>query len=160
MIIKVGIYDVLIDDEDHQKIASLTWRIDKGIYRRCGKLYAIRNMYIDGKQRTIGMHRFVIGCTYKDGMVVDHINGDTLDNRKCNLRICSSAENGQNCKVYTSNTSGYKGVSYHTRDNKYQASIQINKVQKFLGYFTTPEDAYAAYCEASKKYHGEFGRVE
>ena len=93
-------------------------------------------------------------------MVVDHINGDTLDNRKCNLRICTQADNIKNRKKDIDNSSGYKGVNWSKSNKKYLARICVNKKIIYLGYHATAELAYSAYCEASKKYHGEYGRLE
>jgi hypothetical protein len=90
---------------------------------------------------------------------IDHINGNTLDNRKANLRICTRAENNCNIKRRKNNTSGYKGVSFDKRKKKWSAYISKNYKHYFLGYFVTPEEAYIAYCKASKKYHGEYGRI-
>lgn len=97
--------------------------------------------------------RFPDGC-------IDHINGDPSDNRLCNLREASHAENLRNTKKQKSNSTGYKGVSWHQRDRRYQANISVNQKRIYLGSFLDPEQAYAAYCKASKEYHGEFGRAE
>ncbi|PPD07167.1 MAG: Fis family transcriptional regulator [Hyphomicrobium sp.] len=91
---------------------------------------------------------------------VDHVNGDGLDNRLVNLRLASHAENNRNCRTYRSNTSGIKGVSFHRTWNKWQAHIQTDGKQRFLGSFKTKDEAAQAYREASKMYHGEFGRFE
>lgn len=155
MIIVIDGYNVLIDKEDFEKIKNYDWHIsthdipNKLYYFRCQK----------GEQ-TVRLHREIMGCTYKDGREVDHINGDTLDNRKQNLRVCSHSQNGKNMKINKRNNTGYKGISWHPRDKCYQARIGVNNKRIYLGYFDNPEDAHAAYCAASKKYHGEFGRVK
>ncbi len=86
---------------------------------------------------------------------VDHINGDGLDNRLINLRLSTPAENGRNSKRYSTNSSGYKGVK-PSKDGKFEAAICINRRIVYLGKHPTPQDAHAAYCEAARKYHGEF----
>jgi hypothetical protein len=91
-----------------------------------------------------------------DGMHVDHINHNTLDNRKENLRICTNSENQMNKGKYKNNKSGYKGVCLKKSTGKWSASIKINKKQKYLGCFDDPKDAYRAYCNASRKNHGEY----
>lgn len=150
-------YNVLIDDEDFNKINNHNWSIEKYALKK-GKHYF---RYFDNTiTNTITLHRLVMGCVLYDKKEVDHINGDTLDNRKQNLRICTHTQNMQNQKKRINNRTGYKGVDYNKEHKKYCARIAINKRQIRLGYYNTAKEAYAAYCEASKKYHGEFGRTE
>jgi hypothetical protein len=86
--------------------------------------------------------------------VVDHKNGDTSDNRRSNLRICSKTENARNRKMNKTNSVGYKGVS--KVGTRFRARIWTDEGRKHLGCFETKEEAYQAYIEASRKYHGEF----
>jgi hypothetical protein len=109
------------------------------------------------ERKTISLHRFIVNCPA--GKCVDHINGNLLDNRRENLRICTQAENRYNSQKSKSNTSGYKGVSWSNSVKKWRSQIRRNKKNLHLGYYDTPEEAYATYCIASKKYHGEFGRI-
>lgn len=148
MIINIKGYNVIIDDEDYERVNKYSWNIHKN--------YVRTTIYIPEKKE-IRLHRLLLGIENSD-VDIDHINGNTLDNRKQNLRPCSHSENMQNCKKYINNTSDYKGVNFI--NNKWLARIQVNNKRIFLGYFNTPEKAYEAYCEASKKYHGEFGRLE
>lgn len=89
---------------------------------------------------------------------IDHINGNKKDNRICNLRIATSAENARNSAPKSTNTSGYKGVTKRKDCNRWQAGITVNGRFIHLGNHMTPELAHAAYCNASEKYHSEFGR--
>jgi hypothetical protein len=91
-------------------------------------------------------------------MEVDHISMDKLDNRKANLRVCSTAENQCNRGLQRNNTSGLKGVTYYKANRKWGSSINKNKKKHFLGLFDTPEEAAEAYREASIELHGEYGR--
>lgn len=91
--------------------------------------------------------------------LTDHANGDTLDNRRANLRIATKAENMQNRRKSAHNTSGFKGVNWHRKTGKWQARITVNGKRKNLGYFDSPEMAHATYCEAAIKYHGEFANT-
>jgi hypothetical protein len=155
MIIKIDEYNILIDDEDYERVKGINWHLTP---TSCGGPYAYRSKRINGKCCVIYLHRFIINVP--DDKEVDHINGDTLDNRKANLRICNKEENAQNKGMQSNNTSGYKGVFYENRRKKWRAKIDAHGKRIHLGYFEAPEEAYASYCEASKKYHGEFGRVK
>jgi len=112
------------------------------------------------------MHRVIlqrmIGRELSKFEEIDHANGIQSDNRRCNLRIATSSENHCNRGKPKSNTTGFKGVSRYPRNKKnpYRSTITINYRHIDLGYFATPELAYAAYCEAAEKYHGEFRRIE
>jgi hypothetical protein len=92
-------------------------------------------------------------------MQVDHINGNTLDNRKENLRICTQNQNGKNRLLNKNNVSGYKGVTYKKANKLWCAQIVVNYHKMYLGLFTTAEAAALAYNEAAKKYHGEFAKL-
>lgn len=154
-------YKVLIDDDDYEKIIGHNWKIAKTNYIKDKKIYFRYNEHdINNKTICIYLHRFILGLTLHDGIITDHINGDTLDNRKSNLRKCSEKQNSMNKKKYKNNKTGYKGVCYDKSRNKYKAQIQLDKKCLYLGRFINPQDAYSAYCDASKKYHGEYGRIE
>lgn len=91
---------------------------------------------------------------------IDHVNGDKQDNRIINLREASQSENKRNTAIYRNNTSGYKGVCWHRATGKWISQIGLGGKQIRLGYFNDPAEAHAAYCEAAKKYHGEFARTK
>lgn len=93
-------------------------------------------------------------------MQVDHINGNVLDNRRVNLRICNNSNNSKNKKMFSTNKSGFKGVHFHAASKLWASQIQVNTRKIWLGSFETPELAYKAYCEAAVKYHGEFARFQ
>lgn len=88
-------------------------------------------------------------------MHVDHANGDPLDNRRSNLRICTAYENNKNRKRNSKSSTKYKGVNIH-KYGRYKATIKCDKVEYFLGTFDAQEDAAYAYNEAAKRLHGEF----
>lgn len=91
---------------------------------------------------------------------IDHINGNRADNRWLNLREADSCQNRQNMKRSSRNTSGFKGVSWHERGQKWMAQIACRGGREHLGLFDTIEAAYAAYCAAAKRLHGEFARFK
>ncbi len=91
--------------------------------------------------------------------IIDHVNGNSSDNRFCNLRICTNAGNTQNASRQRNNTSGFKGVHFDAERGLWRASITANNAYKYLGRFLTAEQAYAAYCKAAAELHGEFART-
>jgi hypothetical protein len=107
------------------------------------------------------MHRIILerklGRPLADGEKADHENRIGIDNRRCNLRPASNAENSRNQGIRNDNTSGFKGVHYHVQHGKWVAKISIGQSeQKHLGYFDTPEEAAAAYESAAEQIFGDF----
>jgi len=90
---------------------------------------------------------------------LDHINGNSLDNRIENLRPATSAQNMSNRKIFSNNTSGCKGVNWNKRNKKWQVSVGVNKKQKHIGYFDDFELAELVALEARDKYHGNFANT-
>lgn len=102
------------------------------------------------------MHRLILGCVKGDGWVVDHINGDRLDNRRSNLRRCTRQENLRNRVALPSNsTSGVLGVHEH-EDGRWRAQITVSGRRVHLGLFATKAEAARAYHEAAQHHFGEF----
>lgn len=137
---KYGRYEVIIDDEDFKKVKNLHFYLHKAgqfLYVRFG---------IKNKQY---LHRFITNAP-KD-KVVDHINRNTLDNRKINLRVCTIQENLRNQKRPNSKT-GYTGVAIAYK-GKYSAQIKINYKKIHLGIFNTIEEALKARRLAEKQYY-------
>ena len=89
----------------------------------------------------------------------DHINGNTLDNRRINLRICTHQQNMWNKPISKLNKSGYKGVFYIKSSKMYKASLKINNKLIIIGYFYFAKQAAKAYNEIAIKYHGEFANL-
>ena len=140
-------YEAQVDDEDYVYLSQFNWNYHKDRYTG----YAIND-------KLVRMHRLIMQPP--KGMVVDHIDGNGLNNCRSNLRICTNQENLCNKRKYKNNKSGFKGVSWRKQCSKWRAYIQINNKQKHLGYFKTAELAYEEYCKASKLYHKEFGRIK
>ena len=106
--------------------------------------------------RTAPLHRLILDAP--SGMEVDHINGNGLDNRRANLRLCTGSQNSCNKGLNRSNTSGFKGVTLDKKSGRWHARIAVNGESRSLGFYGTPESAYEAYVQASKTLHGEFAR--
>ena len=144
---------VTIDDEDYEKLNKYNWYF--GARDRVMRSGGI----INGKRIKIYIHREIMNCLPK--YVVDHIDGNPLNNQKSNLRICESAENSRNQKIRKDNKSGYKGVSIKHYPNKDVWVARITKYGRvrFLGEYPTAHEASHAYNKAAKKIHGEFARL-
>lgn len=143
-----------VDDAMYGELSNYKWFAIEN--RDTGTFYCRRNVVIDGRRSTISMHRHVIGAC--SGQMVDHINGDGLDNRKSNLRLCSASENNWNSRIRINNKSGLKGVSWCERDRVWIVGLRANGRYVRIGAFNDKEKAGKAYTVAAKKYHGEFAR--
>jgi len=142
----------LVDDEDFEFINQYKWH-----YSKSSKNYG-RAKASQGKRNTlITMHKLLMNPP--KGMEVDHINGDPLDNRRANLRIVTHGQNQKNMKISADNKSGYKGVSWHKKANKWQAHIRLKCASKYLGLFTDIKEAAKAYNSAALEHFGEFARL-
>jgi hypothetical protein len=91
---------------------------------------------------------------------IDHINGVTVDNRWANLRPADQSLNNANTSRSKRNTSGYKGVSWHATKRKWKAEIGVNGRRRYLGYFSDPAEAHAAYVTAAEHHFGSFARAK
>ena len=149
-----GTHTVLYDEQDAHKIEPWAWTLSKGH----GTYYAARRTPRPNRT-TILMHREVTDCP--KGSMIDHINGNGLDNRRSNLRVCTMSENMMNRSKTRQNSTGYKGV-YNTGDSKlnpYRAKIQKNSKVYCLGHYNTPEEAARAYDAKAKELFGEFAHL-
>lgn len=132
-----------IDQEDLRLVDGRRWHMD-----RDGAVWCH-----DFKNRTTAkLHRIITGA--QKGMDVDHINHNRLDNRRCNLRVCTHADNMMN-------HAGYKGSQRGIikAKNRWQARIMARRVNHYLGSFKTPEEAIAAHRAAERRLRGEFAPV-
>lgn len=107
------------------------------------------------KHRHTQLARLIKGLEPGNPLEVDHINGNPLDNRRINLRVCPHAKNMLNRRMSKNNTSGFKGVTQIGPD-RWVASIALEGRFYYLGVFDSPKKAHQAYCEAAAWLHGEF----
>jgi hypothetical protein len=140
----------LVDDDIYEYLNQWKWYYSK-------LNYAMRSKRINKKKTFFLMHRVIMDTELN--MIVDHLNGNGLDNRRSNLRNCTHAENMRNRKINKKNRSGFKGVSYYTKGNKWRAMIKFNNLRIHIGFYIDPIDAARAYNEAAIKYHGEFANL-
>lgn len=135
---------MLCDIEDWYDLKECYWKDSHG--------YAVATKDYE----YISFHRTILKITDKN-IQVDHINGNRLDNRKSNLRLCCNQENSFNKYKNSNNTSGYKGVYYDKERDKWRASIQYNgKSIKSPKRYNTPEEAYKWYIKKSNELFGDF----
>ena len=149
MVIKIREYSVVIDDDDYARISSLSWYPSI----RPGRTTVYFRHSVSSKKK-IWLHRFILNIDSEEKRLVDHISGDTFDNRKCNLRLCNNRENTRHTGKRITNKSGYKGV--YKDKNKWRSCIRVNEKTMNLGTFSSPELAYAEYCKAALQYFGEY----
>lgn len=140
---------ILLDEQDAESLGHHRWYVNGKYVVRCEWLGK-------GKNKVTLIHREIMGVKSGDRLQVDHINGNPLDNRRANLRICTRSQNGMNRGKQANNTSGFKGVIWRPKERKWAARIGVDGKKIDLGYFQTKAEAAAAYDAASKRVHGEF----
>lgn len=139
-----------VSHEDYDRAAQHSWRVDD-------RGYVARTYRENTKSKRVRLHRFVLGLlknSPESRTEVDHINGNKLDNRRCNLRICTSRQNRHNMKIGKRNASGYKGVSQSGL--KWQVRIVCDGKHFFGGVHQNKEVAARAYDSLAAHLFGEF----
>jgi len=145
-----------VDDSDFEWLNQWKWYPDKG----AKTLYCKRNAPVKNqkvRQIRIKMHRIILAAP--DGMMVDHKDGNGLNNQRENLRLCTASQNCCNRKRSPVSHRRFKGVHYLKSKGYYIVRISINKKKTNFGTFKNEEDAAAAYNEAAIKHHGEFAKL-
>lgn len=107
-----------------------------------------------GTTKTLCLHRVVLRAPA--GMLVDHINHDTLDNRLANVRLATASNNQHNSRTPRNNTSGFKGVNWYRERGVWRARISVAGKRRTVGSFSTAEEAALAYDAAARSAYGEF----
>lgn len=142
-------HDAVIDKADHDLVKSFHWvALSSG-----RRTYAVCR---EGGGYLL-MHRLITGAP--DGLDVDHVDGDGLNNTRKNLRACSRSENIANTPRRSNNRSGFKGVSWHRGARKWRATIRQDGKQRHLGFFSDAKDAARAYDEVARELWGHHAYV-
>ena len=143
----------LVDDEDFAVLNQYRWR--KHRVKGTNLVYVYASI---PNRRPLAMHRVVMKAT--KGQVVDHINGDGLDNRKSNLRVCTTAQNIRNqAPNPAKGTSRYKGVYWRSNRSCWITQLVLNQQKVVRKHFQTEEDAAQHYDYLARKHFGEFARL-
>jgi hypothetical protein len=144
----------LLDEVDYYRFGNLKWSL--GGYKK--NLYAVSGVKNkDGNFELVRLHRLIMNPP--ENLVVDHRNGDGLDNRRENLRLATKSQNLFNSRKRKNTSSQFIGVSFDKRSGLWVAYIGLCRKKIFLGYFKNEIDAAKAYDAAAKIYHGEFARL-
>lgn len=138
-----------VDEADYEALNRWRWHLTS-------EGYAARSHRVGGRSRTVYMHREV--CCPPQGLIVDHINRDRLDNRRANLRAVTRSQNNANSARRPSST-GYKGAYPHRSTGRYQAQISQGGRRRSLGLFDAPEEAAAAYDRAALELYGPLAAI-
>ena len=142
---------VLLDDEDYERVKDMKW---SAIFTGRRAYIVTSGLNEKGRRTTIYLHRLLMNPA--PGECVDHINGDTFDNRRSNLRLATYAENARNCKVYKNNTSGFKGV--RQSGNRWGVEVQFMNVKLHASGFQSAEEAAHFYDLIASRLFGEYAR--
>ena len=170
---KHGEQTVLYDAVDRDIVHNHRWYVHQP--KQSGRLYVRTNVdnpdggirvhtvkgrtYHSTKQTSIGLHQMIMQTP--KGMYTDHIDGNPLNNKRSNLRVCSNADNCRNRGINKNNTHGYKGVSYDGRrpHAPWSARVGFNYKRVYVGNYATKEEAARAYDKKALELHGEFARL-
>lgn len=140
----------IVDDEDYDWLVRWKWQ--------CRASEKGRRLYAGRTSKAILMHRVIMNAPRE--FVIDHIDGNGLNNQRHNLRVCTYRQNQQNQRIQqTSKTSCYKGVSWSKETNKWSVAIRVDGRLTRLGYFIFEPDAGRAYDVAALQHFGEFARL-
>lgn len=141
-------HKVKIDDDDFELVSKFSWHIQGGYAKA---QVGSRKL---GTRRYVSMHRLIM-CSVSETRMIDHINRDKLDNRKCNLRFCDKSQNGMNRGVQTNNKIGEKNISWSKQKNRWRVVVS----RKHIGFFRTLAKAKTARNNAVSILHNEFVHI-
>ena len=146
-------YTAVVDDADAQLVLRHKWQVRIEQHTA----YAQTTFRQAGRLRCVSMHRFILNAGPSD--LVDHADGNGLNNTRSNLRLATQAQNAWNRSMRSDNSSGFKGVHWNKGRSRWVASIQRGSRKITIGYFLNAEDAARAYDAKAKALFGEFAHV-
>lgn len=145
----------IVDAADYEWLSKHAWRLNRG---DGGNFYAVRTARNrNNKNQLVRMHREIINA--KPHELVDHVNGNGLDNRRVNLRIATRTQNAMNKSSLANTSSQYKGVSWKKEMGRWVAQITSKKRRLHIGYFADEVAAAHAYDRIARQLYGEFARL-
>ena len=142
-------YSTIVDDKDFYIVKKYKWHAENHL--ESIRVYG----WVDGKSVTLSN----LLLNPQKGMEVDHINGNPLDNRRENLRVCTHAENMFNKKIYKNNSSGIKGIYFDNRKNRWCAQLIKNNKKVFRKTYKSKTEASEGYKNAAHLYFGKYERL-
>lgn len=145
-----------VDDEDFERVGHLRWFLVTQFMVTKSSRYAMRREVRDGKPSTVYLHRRILNA--EKGQIVDHINGDGIDCRRSNLRLCTPSQNQANKKRKTRTSSPYKGV-WQRPGGRWTGELTKDFQPIRIGTFDTAEEAAREYDRLARELHGEFARL-
>lgn len=140
--------EIIVCEKDYQLLKHMKWCLNNHGYPRTWK-------YKKGKSLQILLHSLIMGKT-NSRLVIDHINGNKLDNRRCNLRFANKGQNAINSPRKQGKTSKYKGVTFCKKRKKYYATYFTNNKTFYIGTYLTEIDAAKARDKKVYEIYGEF----
>lgn len=140
----------IVDDADFGWLNQWIWSLHSN-----GRVY--RHVSKGGRSTMPLIHRVIVGAT-SPSIEVDHINGNPLDNRRENLRLCTRKENARNRRKSRNCSSRFKGVSWNQRSQKWHAYIYVGDRQRNLGKYDDENQAAQAYDKAARELHGDYAK--
>lgn len=145
-------YTILVDDEYYERFSKYSWwaMVQKG-QSHVNSVH--RSTRVKGKRKCIRIAQEIIGK--REGLMIDHINGNALDNRRSNLRFVTNSQNQWNARLRAAKEG--RGVHFSKRDNKFCAAINFGNLCVSMGYYSDQQSAEIAYEFASLMLHGEYG---
>lgn len=144
----LGTHILSFDDADAERVLGHSWHINKC----CNKLYAASRI----NHKIVRLHTFLLGAGPGH---IDHIDGDSMNNHRSNLRRCTHSQNLQNMGIGRRNKTGFKGVWFSNEEGKYKSQITTNGKRRCIGTFATAIEAARKYNEVAFAERGEFAKL-
>lgn len=138
-----------VDEADYEMVAAYRWY---AVQTARSRIYVLSGAYINGKRWYL--HRFLL----RDAQAIDHVDGNGLNNQRCNLRAANATENNRNRRKSRSMSSRFKGVVWHKERQEWRVHITVNRKQLYVGTFACEGCGAIAYDNAARKFFGEFAR--